>query len=411
MSVDVLTRPETAALVRDAVGAPSGLGWQALQERLFARLFQGLVYSQIWEDPDVDMRAMALQPSHHVVTIASGGCNALSYLTANPRKVTAVDLSPAHVALLKLKIEGAKHLASWREFYRFFGEANEAANVAAYDALLAPQLAPDVRAYWERRNIFGARRIAGYSSNIYRRGVLGRFIKMGQWAARLYGIDLRELLECQDMAEQRAFFDERISPLLNKKLVRQFTKSRLSLFGLGIPPAQYEALAEGRDMGHVLHERLERLSCAFPLNQNYFAWQAFGDGYAPEGNGPLPPYLQEQNYSALCRNISRLSVQQVNLGNFLASEPAGTVDRVVLLDAQDWMSDAQLNILWRAIDQATAPGARVIFRTAGKETILPGRVSDGLLCKWAYLAEASHEGHARDRSSIYGGFHVYERRA
>ena len=113
MSVEALSRPETAALLRDAVGTSSGINFAAMKERLFARLFQGLVYSQIWEDPDVDMAAMELSPSHHVVTIASGGCNALSYLTAHPRKVTAVDLSPAHVALLKLKMEGLRRLPGW----------------------------------------------------------------------------------------------------------------------------------------------------------------------------------------------------------------------------------------------------------------------------------------------------------
>ncbi|WP_439562930.1 hypothetical protein [Roseinatronobacter sp.] len=33
-----------------------------LQVRLFARLFQGLVYAQIWEDPVADMVALDLSP-------------------------------------------------------------------------------------------------------------------------------------------------------------------------------------------------------------------------------------------------------------------------------------------------------------------------------------------------------------
>jgi S-adenosylmethionine-diacylglycerol 3-amino-3-carboxypropyl transferase len=411
MTVDTLSSPETATLLRDAVGQRSGLSFDALKEWLFARLFKGLVYAQIWEDPEVDLAAMALSPAHHVVTIASGGCNALSYLTANPRKVTAVDLSPAHVALVKLKIDGLRYLPSWQEFYGFFGAANDAGNIASYQQFIAPHLAPEVRAYWEGRKLNGARRISGFRTNIYRQGVLGRFIWAGQFAARLYGVDLRELLKCQNLAEQRAFFESGISPLLGKGLVRHLTKSHLSLFGLGIPPQQYEALAEGRDMLSVLHERLERLACGFPLSENYFTWQAFGNGYAPRGKGPLPPYLQERNFEILRRGIEKLSVQQINLTHFLTQAPRGSVDRFVLLDAQDWMSDAQLNDLWRAIASAAAPGARVIFRTAGTETILPGRIDETVLSDWNYLAEASQRGHARDRSSIYGGFHVYERRA
>ncbi|TIX20979.1 MAG: DUF3419 family protein, partial [Mesorhizobium sp.] len=49
-----------------------------LSERLFALVFSGLVYPQIWEDPDVDIDAMQLRQGHSIVTIASGGCNILA---------------------------------------------------------------------------------------------------------------------------------------------------------------------------------------------------------------------------------------------------------------------------------------------------------------------------------------------
>src|ERR1044071_2506200 len=81
---------------------------QGLLERAFTFAFRGLVYAQIWEDPAVDMEALAITPDSHVVTIASGGCNVLSYLTANPRAITAVDLNTAHIALNKLKLAAAR---------------------------------------------------------------------------------------------------------------------------------------------------------------------------------------------------------------------------------------------------------------------------------------------------------------
>ena len=64
--------------------------------------------------PAVDMEALAIQPDSHVVTIASGGCNALSYLTANPRAITAVDLNTAHIALNQLKRVAAQAFARLR---------------------------------------------------------------------------------------------------------------------------------------------------------------------------------------------------------------------------------------------------------------------------------------------------------
>jgi len=45
-----------------------------LSDRLFAALFNHLVYPQIWEDPEVDLKALNLKDGEHVVAIASGGC-------------------------------------------------------------------------------------------------------------------------------------------------------------------------------------------------------------------------------------------------------------------------------------------------------------------------------------------------
>jgi S-adenosylmethionine-diacylglycerol 3-amino-3-carboxypropyl transferase len=80
----------------------------------------------------------------------------------------------------------------------------------------------------------------------------------------------------------------------------------------------------------------------------------------------------------------------------------------VLLDAQDWMTDDQLNALWRQITRTARPGARVLFRTAAEPSLLPGRVEDALLSRWTYHAAQSLDFTARDRSSIYGGVHLYE---
>ena len=45
---------------------------QRLLDRAFALAFKGLVYAQIWEDPVVDMEALAIEPGNRIATIASG---------------------------------------------------------------------------------------------------------------------------------------------------------------------------------------------------------------------------------------------------------------------------------------------------------------------------------------------------
>jgi S-adenosylmethionine-diacylglycerol 3-amino-3-carboxypropyl transferase len=78
-----------------------------------------------------------------------------------------------------------------------------------------------------------------------------------------------------------------------------------------------------------------------------------------------------------------------------------------LLDAQDWMTDAGLTALWTQITRTARPGARVIFRTAADDRLLPERLPDDLLSRWRYEEERSRELGRQDRSSIYGAFHLY----
>ena len=411
----IYPRAERHFPVQQAVRRSKALSREGLLERLFERLFHGLVYAQIWEDPEIDLEALALTPTSHVVAIASGGCNVLSYLTAGPARVTAVDLSRAHVALNRLKLLAASRLPSWQAYHRFFAEADDPANISAYDRLIAPYLDSASRTYWEGRTIhgLGRRRISIFARNAYKHGVLGRFIGLAHIVARLHGVRPRDLLKAETLADQRRFFEEALAPLFDKPMVRWATDNRLSLYGLGIPPAQYEALANGRPMRAVLRERVERLACGFSLRDNYFTWQAFGRGYGGETidgqTGPLPPYLRREQFDLMRARTERVEVRLASITDHLATLPVASRDRYVLLDAQDWMTDLQLNALWQQITRTARPGARVIFRTAAERSLLPGRLAAELLGQWRYEEALSRHLTERDRSAIYGGFHLYVR--
>lgn len=72
--------------------------------------FDAFVYNQIWEDPRVDLQALQPDENSRILTISSGGCNALNYLIENPASITAIDLNRHHIFLLRLK---AARVAVW----------------------------------------------------------------------------------------------------------------------------------------------------------------------------------------------------------------------------------------------------------------------------------------------------------
>ena len=139
-------------------------------------MFSGLVYPQIWEDPVIDLEALELKADEHLIAIASGGCNVMSYLSAAPVKITAVDLNPAHVALNNLKYSALRHFPNYQTFHKFFAEADARDNVRDYETYIRPHLDETSRKYWDSRNLIGRRRIGYFGSNLYRHGLLGTFI-------------------------------------------------------------------------------------------------------------------------------------------------------------------------------------------------------------------------------------------
>ena len=404
----------TRQKLKEAVLQHKPLSKAGLSERLFGLLFSGLVYPQIWEDPDVDMAAMELTGEHAIVTIGSGGCNMLAYLSRGPKSIDVVDLNRHHVALNRLKLAAFKSLPTHADVVRYLAMPGVASNTRSFDAHIAASLDEATRRYWQKRGLTGRRRVTVFNRNIYKTGLLGRFIGAGHLVARLHGIDVREMVEMNSLRDQRRFFDERIAPLFDKPTIRWITARKSSLFGLGIPPQQYDELAGMDDNGSVapvLRQRLEKLACHFPLRDNYFAWQAFARRYPQTHEGALPTYLKAENYQAIRANVGRATIHHENFTNLLRSKQPQSVDRFVLLDAQDWMNDEQLNELWAEITRAAAPGARIIFRTAGEASIVEGRLAPEIAAAWAYKAERSLELGQRDRSAIYGGFHIYDRAA
>jgi len=400
----------TNSIALDAVlGNSSPEKGLRLSDRLFASLFDHLVYPQIWEDPEVDIEALGLQEGEHVVAIASGGCNLLNMLTAANVRISALDLSSAHIALNRLKHASVRALESHDEFFNFFGHADQQGNLRIYRDKVAPYLDDTSRAYWEQRAPIRPR-IHAFAKNFYGSGVLGRYIGVGHFLARLLGVDLKDILSAKNRQEQVEIFDATIGRVLKRPSVRQALQTPLALYGLGIPVTQFEKLqGDAQSMANVLHDRLRRLACDFDLDTNYFAWQAFGRRYDTEARRAIPRYLQREHYACLRDRIDNVATHRKMATTFLSEQPKASVDAFVLLDAQDWMNDQQLNALWSEIDRTAGLGARVIFRTAGGENILLGRVIPSVLHHWYYEEPLSRRLHQQDRSAIYGGFHLMRR--
>ena len=183
------------------------------------------------------MEAMELGPDHRIVTIASGGCNVLAYLTRQSDRIDAVDLNRTHIALNRLKLAAIEHLPAHGDVVRFFDKTDQKHNTDAYDRFIARRLDAASRAYWGGRNWRGKRRIDLFQGNIYRAGLLGWFMTCAYLVAQAHGVDPSDMMQARCLREQRRFFDDHLVPLFDRPLIRWATSRKALLFGLGIPPA------------------------------------------------------------------------------------------------------------------------------------------------------------------------------
>lgn len=380
------------------------------------KAFEGLVYPQIWEDPESDMLAMNLNEKSRILSIASGGCNALAYLTKSPEKVDVVDLNRHHVALNRLKHVSIKHLPDYESFFKMFGHANLKENVENYDEFIAPYLQLETRSYWSGRKFSGVRRINAFQKGFYRFGLLGTLIGFLHRFSNAFGKNPKKafvkILATDNSEKRQTIFDNEIGSMYTKKLVKWLGKMPASLYGLGIPPAQYEALenAGNGDIIKTLRDRTEKLAIGFDPRDNYFAWQAFLRKYDTKNKRAIPTYLKPESFPILKKNINRIDVHHMNIIDFLKSLPDQDRTAFCFLDAQDWMSKEVLNQLWTEVTRVAVPDARVVFRTADFDNMLENSLSKDILDQWNYDQELSLKVTQNDRSAIYGAAHVYVRK-
>ncbi|MGE3466758.1 MAG: DUF3419 family protein [Pyrinomonadaceae bacterium] len=401
--------------VLGAVSTEAAATKQGILQRLFAYWFDAFVYNQIWEDPRVDIEALEIDEDSRILTISSGGCNALNYLVERPASVTAVDLNRYHIYLLRLKLTALRQLPDHPSFFNFFGKGLDPANKEMFLRCIEPKLDDETHHFWCSNGllmgIFHGDRIDYFSrGGLYERSRNGYFLRFFHSFAHAVGLRPEAVLAAKDGDEQTRLFEKNIAPFFDSRLIRFLGKLPITMFGLGIPPQQLDELKNDLGGGNLIdayRERARKLACDFPIDENYFAWQAFARKYDTAGCKAIPEYLKAEHFENLRSDSYRVNTAVGSVTDEIRNNQSGTFNRFVLLDAQDWMNAAVMTELWSMIAEKAEPGSRIIFRTAAAGSPLPRNLPPELLAKFTYREEQSLDLFHRDRASIYGGFHLY----
>lgn len=375
-----------------------------LKQAIFERIHtSNLVYNTCWEDPRCDRALLRLAPESRVVMLTSAGCNALDYLLDSPASIACVDMNPRQNALLELK-KAFFQATSFAELRAFFGEGRHPQAREVFHDALRSQLEGFSANYWQRHiGVFSGR---GLRKSFYYHGSAGtvaffvkKFLESQPETRRI----VHQFFECGDLAAQRALYLRLEPRLLNRLLTwlldRHFVQSML-----GVPASQQQlARAAFRDgMAGYFRACFRRVFMELPVRDNYF-WKLYFFGrYSSDC---CPNYLRPENHAFIQRNAGRISTHTSTLAVFLRQNP-GQYTHFVLLDHQDWLAANDRRALaeeWGLILQNSAPGAKILLRSAAPEI---GFVPDFARECLRFDAENIAREHLRDRVGTYASVHL-----
>lgn len=330
--------------------------------RLPDATYDALHFAQVREDPELEIRALAVGRDDTAVVVGSGGCTVLSLLAAGAGRVVAVDVNPAQNHVLELKLAAVTRLRH-RRAVRFLGgwPMPGTARLAAYRRI-RDGLTSGARSYWDARPRAIAR-------GILEAGKTERYLRASASLLRLVHPRSRieRLLACESIEEQRALYDGEWN---NRRWRALFAlvggKAALQRV---YRPDFFRHAAEARYASHF-RDRLEHTLTRIPVARNYFLHQLLTGRY-PAEPAALPRYLS--GTGELEGATARLRIVDGGFTACLRTLPDGSVDAFALSNICEWMPPVEVDALFAEIHRTARPGARVVLRNFVGWTEVPER--------------------------------------
>jgi len=351
--------------------------------------FSAIRYAQCWEDADILLAALDVQPHHVCLSIASAGDNTLAILSRGPERVLALDLSAAQIACLELRVAAYRRL-DHPQLLELIGARPSERRADLYAACRAG-LSPSAQRFWDTQEHAIA---AGF-------GNAGKFERY----LRFFGVRILPLLQSKatragllqprTQAEREQFYDRRWNNWRWRTAFRLFFSRRV-MGSLGRDPHFFQYVTGDVAAGLLARTRYA-LTVLDPVENPYLQWIVLG-----RHGAALPYALRPENFKAIRDNLDRLEWRRQSLEEYLASAPA--IDRFNLSDIFEYISAENYAALLRHICLGARPGARLAYWNM----MVPRRRPESLAEQIRPLHELAAALHRQDKAFFYSDFVVEE---
>ena len=354
--------------------------------------FSEIRYAQCWEDADILLQALNIQPGDTCLAIASAGDNALAMASRGPARVIALDLNPAQLACLALRVAAYRELAHG-ELLELLGARPSHRRQSLYQRCRA-LLSRDDRCFWDAH-------ATDIEAGIGSAGKFERYFAL--FRTRILPLvhrrpTVERLLQgAETQAEREAFYQQRWDNWRWRLLFRVFF-SRLVMGRMGRDPSFFRYV-EGSVAQRILSRTRYALTALDPAENPYLHWILTGR-FATA----LPYALREEHFEAIRANLDRLEWHLLSIEDFLDRQRGESIHRFNLSDIFEYMSEASYLGLLEQLLAAAAPGARLAYWNM----LAPRQCPQALAGRLHSLETLAEQLHSQDKAFFYMRFVVEE---
>ena len=379
------------------IGLPGVIDWGIIHTKIGlpksqkkSKVFNSVLYSQCWEDPELDRKAFNITENDIIFSITSGGCNLLTFLIDNPKSVIALDLNPHQNYLLELKITAFNYL-SYEQTLEFFGIKNSSKRTDYFE-FLKHDISPEAKIYWEKNTKL-------IEKGIIHCGRYENYMKLLKTCLNIL-IGKRNIISIfftEDVIERKILFEKKWENLKWKL----FTKILLSrrtmsfLFDKGF----FKYLKEDLSFGNHFAEKVKKAFLSLPLNENYFLHYILFGNY---DENYLPAYLRKVNYEIIKSRLDRIKIITDSCENYFNILPDNSISRFNFTNIFEWISDEAFENLLKETIRVAKNYAVITYRNLLVPREHPESLSQNIFSN----KQVADELHQKDLSFIYNNYVV-----
>jgi S-adenosylmethionine-diacylglycerol 3-amino-3-carboxypropyl transferase len=302
----------------------------------------------------VDRRALAVQRGDDVLVIASAGDKALDAVAWGARTVDAVDMNPAQLHLVALKVAAVRSLDP-DQLVELFSEGRSPEIRAIYRVRLRPLLDEPARRYWDRW-------IGIFETGLHDHHPLGMAMASAGMGLRTLGGPLLvpAILRAPDTAAQARAYERVFRGRFWNRVTRWLLGRTLLLRSLVLDPQERAALG-GEGFADWLEGRVSHVVTTSLIRENPYLMPVLA-GRPAEPRFEVP-WLRAESLGRLSDAAGRVRLVNGSVVDVLAAAPAASYDAVDLSNVPDWLDEADRVRLWDGVARAVRPGGRVLLRS------------------------------------------------